>query len=340
MARVLVTGATGFIGRHLVPHLLKRGDRVRCLIHFKEERVPGAECVAGDITVPQTLHKAVAGIDVVYHLAGATLVTSAHRYRQINSMGTRNLGEACARLTSPPTLVFLSSLAAAGPTLANRPVREADLPAPISAYGRSKLLAERWLRQLAGRLPITLVRPPGVFGPGDPNMIGLFQTVRWGVNFIPGSVNHQLGFIYVDDLIESLPIAAEKGERLPAPQLSEDQVRGLYYLTLEERPTLETMGQIAAGILAEMGAAPGKASIRSIVIPPTVGKFIGRCNDFAARLAMRPLLLTSDKMREALAGSWICTSGKAHQAWGFSCRTSMAQGMHLTAQWYRRQGLL
>jgi dihydroflavonol-4-reductase len=333
MARVLVTGATGFIGRHLVRHLVKRGDRVRCLIHEKEARVADAECFPGDITLPVTLDRAIREVDVVYHLAGATVVASPHRYKAVNSLGTRHLGEACARLANPPVLVFLSSLAAAGPTIPDQPRREEDAPVPVSEYGRSKLQAEHYLRQVAGRLPITVLRPPGVFGPGDTNLLTLFKIARWGVNFIPGSVDQQLSFIYVDDLVEALPYAAEQGERLLDQGSGLDHARGIYFVAMEERCSLEGLGGLAAN-------AMGRDAVRPLVIPAWVGKIVTRTNDFLARLTMQPMLLTSDKMSEALAGSWICSSASARRAWGFTCRTRLAEGFQKTVRWYRQQGWL
>jgi dihydroflavonol-4-reductase len=348
MARVLVTGATGFIGRHLVRHLLSRGEHVRCLIHFKEERVAGAECVPGDITAPQSLTAVVQGVDIVYHLAGATVVTSPHKYKPINSLGTRNLAEACAGLEKPPLFMYLSSLAAAGPTTPNKPLREENPPAPVSEYGRSKLLGERFLQGLADRLPVTVLRPPGVFGPGDPNMVALFKSVRAGVNFVPGSRRQQLGFIYVSDLIEALLQAAEWGERLRDPSVGLDDPQGLYFVAMEERPTLEELGLLAASALGETSlgerhivSSPVLArAVRTVIIPARVGKILARVNDFLSRLTMQPMLLTSDKMREALAGSWICSSEKAKRAWGFTCQTELAEGLRQTVAWYRHKGML
>ena len=333
MARVLVTGGTGFIGRHLVAHLRALGDEVRCLIHEKEARVAGAECVRGDITVPASLVPALRGVKRVYHLAGATVVASPHRYKAVNTVGTRNIAAACVRLATPPVLLFLSSLAAAGPTTPNRPRREDDPPAPVSEYGRSKLLAERHLRRWAGRLPITVLRPPGVFGPGDPNTIKLFRMARHGVNLIPGSAEQQLDFIYVDDLVAAIPIAAARGERLSAYRVNADDARGVYFVAMDERPTIRDLGDIAGRVM-------GAASVRHVVIPHWASRLAARATDFVARLTMQPMLLTSDKMREALAGSWICSSVKAKGSLGFRCRTSLADGFAKTVEWYKRQGWL
>ncbi len=291
----------------------------------------GAECVRGDITVPASLVPALRGVERVYHLAGATVVASPHRYKAVNTLGTRNLVAACGRLATPPVLLFLSSLAAAGPSTPNRPRREEDVPAPVSEYGRSKLLAECQLRHWAGRLPITIVRPPGVFGPGDPNTIKLFQMARHGVNLIPGSAEQQLDFIFVDDLVAAIPMAAALGERLAASDA--DVGRGVYFVAMDERPSVRDLGDLA-------GRTMGTSFIRHVVIPPWAARFAARATDFVARLTMQPMLLTSDKMSEALAGSWICSSAKAKRAWGFACRTGLADGFAKTVAWYRRHGWL
>jgi len=335
MARVLVTGATGFIGRHLVGRLLERGDCVRCLIHEREERVADAECVHGDVTVPETLVKAVRNIDIVYHLAGATVVWSPHWYETINALGTRHVAEACADLPSPPVLVFLSSLAAAGPTTPDNPRREEDLAAPVSEYGRSKLLGERCLRRLARRLPCTVLRPPGVFGPGDTNVLPLFKSARWGVNFIPGNGEQRLSFIHVAELVRALPEAAERGERLSDERGADSQ--GVYFVALDEHVSLEELGQRAVDAVHD---GMGKKRVRSIVMPAPALKALARANDFYARLTKTPLLLSTDKIREAFAGSWICTSAKARRAWGFACRTGLCDGFQKTVQWYRERAWL
>src|SRR4051812_4649385 len=117
MVRALVTGATGFIGGHLVERLARDGAEVRCLVRSRRRATPalrlGASLVVGDVTDPQSLAAAVAGVDVVYHLAGATLAFGAADFRRVNAGGTANLAAACARLATPPVFVYVSSLAAA-----------------------------------------------------------------------------------------------------------------------------------------------------------------------------------------------------------------------------------
>ncbi len=193
MGKALVTGGSGLIGSHLVEHLLSEGDEVRVLLRdavrpgWLASATVGLDVVTGDITDSQALDRAVHGVDVVYHVAGRTLSFSEGGFNQVNQAGTANVAAACARRTSPPVLVAVSSLAAAGPSLPGRPRVEDDRPAPITAYGRSKLRGEEALRNYASQVPITIIRPPGVFGPREPYFLGMFKLVWRGWHVTVGS---------------------------------------------------------------------------------------------------------------------------------------------------------
>jgi nucleoside-diphosphate-sugar epimerase len=337
MPRVLVTGGTGFIGRHLVRRLAAEGHQIRCLIRRPE--LPdflaplAVECVGGDVTLPDTLAPALRGIEIVFHLAGATLPVKRHAYREANAEGTRHLAEACARLTSPPVVVFLSSLAAAGPSPDNHAVTEEDPPRPISAYGRSKLAAECNLLALSDRLPITVLRPPSVIGPGDPFVVRMFRLARRGLNLIPGLRTFRTSWIYIDDLLEALLLAARSGQRLAPGADGRCRAQGLYYVAVDEQPTVTEVAELAASV-------QGRHRVHTIHVPALVCRLAAAFNDVRTRLIGRTYWLNLDKIGEALAGSWICTTDKTKRELGFSCRTDLRTGFELTVQWYREQGWL
>ena len=138
MAHVLVTGASGFIGGHLAKSLTRRGHRVRCLVRRTSDvthlQPLAVELAYGDLAAATDWKPILADIDVVYHVAGKTCALRAQSLMDVNCQGTSQLARACADLTTPPTLVLMSSLAAAGPSRTDCPRRETDPPCPVSRY--------------------------------------------------------------------------------------------------------------------------------------------------------------------------------------------------------------
>ena len=142
MVRVLVTGATGFIGSNLTAHLVERGDEVTCLVGGSSRREPlerlGVRFAVGDVRDAAAVRAAVRGADVVYHLAGIITAFRPAEMMEVNAEAFRNVAAGCADCETPPTLVAVSSLAAVGPSPPDRARTESDPPAPVSHYGRAK----------------------------------------------------------------------------------------------------------------------------------------------------------------------------------------------------------
>lgn len=182
MTKVLISGATGFIGTHLAQAAVSQGYDVTCLMHrtLPSQRLDrlSVRRVCGNVTDRDSLAAAVQGQDIVFHLAGCVKAIQPCRFYEINEQGTRNIAEVCAARTTPPVLIVVSSLAAAGPSSPERPRREDDdPPRPVSHCGRSKLAGENAARQLADRVPTTIVRPPVVFGEGDPATCEIYRPI-------------------------------------------------------------------------------------------------------------------------------------------------------------------
>jgi nucleoside-diphosphate-sugar epimerase len=317
--------------------LTASNTEVRCLLHIGEGIGPlsglDVELVRGDITRPDTMGSMFRGVDVVYHLAGRTLAFSAEDFHRVNAEGTRLVAEACARQATPPVLVFVSSLAAAGPSPFDHPRDEAEPARPVSHYGRSKQAAEGALKRLSDRLPITVLRPPGVFGPREPYMLGLFRSVRRGVSFVPCLTPFRLSLIDVRDLVEALLLAAARGRRLSPEPGDEDESasRGIYFVASPETPTFHELGQ-------EIARALGRRPVRTVRLPGSFGYALAGFAEVAARLRGRPFLLNFDKMREAVAGSWTCRTERAARELEFHPGASLSERLRQTAEWYRENG--
>lgn len=339
ISTVFVTGASGFIGTHLVNELVGRGCHVRCLVRPSTAADHltrlGIERIAGTLTDPTTYDHALRGCDTVFHLGGLVTAARVGDLFAVNGEGTAGLADACARLDTPPRLMLLSSLSAAGPPRIERAFRdETDPPRPISHYGRSKRAGEIAVQQRADRLPVTVIRPGIVYGPGDPKVAALFQAIhRTRVHFVVGFQTPRLSLIHVDDLVDLAIRAAEKGETVAHHPDGDYSSRG-YYLACDDRdhPTYWQFGQRIATALGH-----------GVFVWP-LWRWVGRTVGFVSQTVLKPAanrnLLTLDKVREATAWSWACSGAKARGDLGFAPRLSLDERLRDTAAWFREHDWL
>lgn len=333
MAQVLVTGSTGFVGAHTVGHLVSAGHHVRCLVRPQSDRSRiGSEHVefaVGDISDRDSIKKALEDIDVVYHLSGATKCLKASSLYQVNAGGTENLLASCAERMSPPTVVCVSSLAAAGPSTVDCPRMESETPQPVSHYGRSKLAGEAAASHFADRVPLSIVRPPIVMGEYDRDGLAMFKGIAsLGLHCISGFADHRFSVIHAADLAVALHEVATRGERVA----KEGPVgNGVYFVDGSEKPTYAALGSM-------IGEALGRQSVHMIRIPQPLLWTIAFGNELVSQISRRPHVLSRDKVREAGAGSWTCCVDKISRELGFAPRKTLQQRLNQTALWYRRQG--
>jgi nucleoside-diphosphate-sugar epimerase len=325
---VLVTGASGFIGVHLVRLLVARGHPVSCLVrptsHVKELLAAGARLVTGDVNDRAGIARAIAlsNARVVFHLAGLVRAMSPGDFMRVNGEGVEAVAAACTEQARRPVLLLVSSLAAAGPS-GEAPKIESDPPLPVSDYGRSKFAGERAAARYAGALPITIVRPCPVFGAGDRGMYEIFNAVaRSGIHVVHGRGDWRISLIAVADLVECIVLAAENGERL----VPDGSGRGIYFGGAEDLSHVEIGVAIAQAL--------EKKSPRIVRVPKGLIRVAGFCGDVVSRIRRRPGWVSSDKISELLAGSWTCSSAKARRQLGWSPAAPLADRLRETAQWY------
>jgi nucleoside-diphosphate-sugar epimerase len=337
MARVLVTGASGFIGTKLTERLVARGDDVTCLVRSSSKRELleplGVRFALGDVRDADAVRAAVRGSEIVYHLAGLVTAIRAADLMEVNAAAFRNVLSACAESAPPPALVYVSSLAAAGPSPPDRPRTEGDPAEPVSNYGRAKRTAELIAEEFAARVPITIVRPPIVFGEGDPMMCKLFRPIfRFGVHVALGIARSRYSLIHVRDLVDALVLCAERGTRL-APSGSGKELNpppGYYFVATDEQPTFAELGSL-------IGNSLGRRSVRILRTPGTVALWTGAAMaEAVARLRGQPNIFSFDKVREAAAGSWVCSPQTIRLDLGFSPQAPFIERLRQTADWYRQ----
>jgi nucleoside-diphosphate-sugar epimerase len=345
MAKTLVTGANGFIGSHLVRALLAQGHEVTCLVRRSSqlERLADLDVhfAYGDLGDRESLAAAVRGQEVVFQLAGCFLVRRTADFYRANEEGVRNVAWACAQPDSPPVLVQVSSLAASGPSEGGRPRVESDPPAPVSHYGRSKWAGELAARAWAHRVPTTIVRPGIVFGESDRAMWLVFRPIgRFGIHLVPGWRTHRVSLIHAADLANLIILAAQRGRRVPgnaagtpqAPAGGADAGQGCYFAACGEDPTYAELGR---GMAAALGRRVWVVHAGPLVVWTVAGVSVAW-----SRLCHSPAYFTWDKAREALAGSWVCSTRAAAEELGFVPAAPLAERLRQTARWYRDNGWL
>jgi nucleoside-diphosphate-sugar epimerase len=335
MAKVLVTGGSGFVGRHLVAALAARGDEVTCLVRSSSKadhlQALGVRLVFGDVVTPDGLPAIVAGQDVVYHLAGRTVALKDRQFYEVNRRGAAHMVHACARQETPPVLVHISSLAAAGPAVGERPRVESDPASPVSHYGRSKRSGEHAVESLAHRVPITIVRPPIVFGEADRMSLPMFAgPIRFGIHLAPGLKPRRFSLIHAHDLVQLLILAAERGKRLPplgGPRDSAGQ--GYYFAACEQDPSYADLGRLIAE----------SAGRRVLVLPTAIPlvRTVAAVSDVLAHMSRHPLMMNTDKVREIAAGSWLCSAEAARRDLGFQVAAPLFERLRQTTEWYRQE---
>jgi len=334
--KVFVTGATGFIGAHLARALLDSGYRVSCLTRHKSPTgrlaTLDVEHFSGSLEDAEGLRQGIRDADIVIHLAGLTKHLSSQELLRVNGQGTANLAKACAVQTSPPVLVVVSSLAAAGPAIANRPRVETDPVGPTSAYGRSKRAGELAAAGYAGRVPISIVRPPIVFGEGDKEMLALYRPIRWlGVAPAPGRNVRRMSMIHAADLCHGLIAVVERGARLRPQGLESDpDSTGVYFLAEDRAPTYAEWGQLIADSL-------GRRRYRCVPTPEAVLWGAAGLADAWAHIRRQRGIFSIDKVREATAGSWVCSSDRAKHELEFDIKASLEERFSETTRWYQRE---
>jgi nucleoside-diphosphate-sugar epimerase len=318
---ILVTGGTGFIGSHLLERLSASGVPVRCLLRQRKKPrslPPGVEPVFGDLTSGEGVEDALRGATIVIHLAGVTKALTVADFYSGNVRTTGILVRALAGRAI--RLVHVSSLSAIGPSRDGTPVAEEEPPHPLTHYGKSKLEAERLVRELAPEAVI--VRPPVVYGPRDTDVFQLLKSISQGLVIEISGGDRWFSAIYVDDLVDGLLAAAES-----------PRAEGRAYFLAHPQPT--TWRELSSAAARVMACRP-----RTLRVPVPVGNAVGYAAEVWSRLTRKPGIVSREKVAEAQCRWWTCDTRRATAELGFEAKTTLEAGLAVTLGWYKEAGWL
>lgn len=325
--RVAVTGGTGFLGAHLTETLLGRGHEPICLVRPTSDRrhldALGVAQLPGSMDDPRALERLVQDSDAVVHGAGTIAARDAPGYHAVNAAGTKRLLEVCKRQT-PERVVYVSSLAAKGPSPTPRPEPADAPPKPVSHYGHSKLAGEQALEAYAEETGsgALIVRPPALYGPRDRGLLGLLKIARRG--YFPAIVpaNAHVSMLYGPDCADFIVTMLEKeksGMSLFEP------ADGLPYTDAVLR---ETIAQ-----------AMGDKRLRPLSVPGPLLTGAAHLAHLVAGFRGQTSMLNPDKVKELRSKHWVSDTSSV-EGFGWQAKTPLLEGLKRTRAWYEKEGWL
>ena len=322
--RILLTGGSGFVGSYVAEQLSELGHTVRALVRPSSdkrtlEKIKGLEFASGAVEKPDTLTAAVQGCEVVIHVAGLVKARSPAEFFAVNEQGTKNL-LAAAETAGVKKFVYVSSLAAIGPSLDGKPVADDATPNPVSHYGKSKLAGERAVLAAKERLQVTVIRPPMVYGPRDHETLAFFTSVKNGVLPLLGDGQNTLSMIYGEDCARAITLAAVTDTPSGRTYFVED---GNVY--------------VWKSALAAVEKAMGKRAFVRVGLPMFVIQISAALSQVWGKLTNTAQMLTLDKVNELKQPHWVCSGEGARKELGWVPQTMWEAGVQKAADWYRAE---
>ena len=325
--KILITGASGFIGSFIVEEALKQGFETWAAVrkssskeYLQDERIHFIELnLSSKAQLIEQLRPHQ--FDYVVHAAGVTKCLNKADFHRINTEGTKNLVDALLDLQMPlKRFVFLSSLSVFGAIKERLPydeIREDDTPQPNTEYGRSKLEAERYIDSIGSRIPYIILRPTGVYGPKEKDYFMMAKSIKQHIDFAVGYQRQDITFVYVTDVVQAVFLALEKGETGRKYFLSDGQV---YQSTTFSDLIHEELGR------------PWWLRITAPVWVLRIVTFFG---EYIGHITGKVTALNNDKYNILRQRNWRCDIEPARRELGFEPKVQLKEGVKTTIQWYK-----
>ncbi len=327
--KILITGASGFVGSHLVDKLLSHGHEVFALVRTPSKMIkvnhPSLIIIKGELNTqsPDWISMLPHDLQACIHTAGIVHSFEENQFDRINHLATSALLKALEeKFNGPFKFLLISSLAAAGPSFLDEKKDETQPDFPISAYGLSKKNAEIALKNFSNKNWInSIIRPPMVIGPRDQAVLDIFKMVRDGFILLPGidSKRKQYSFVCVHDLVETILLQIESDKSL------------LLYSAHESTVSFEQMIQ-------EIKKQLHKKRIIFLPIPFLLIKFFAWILKLVWRIYPHSLRLTPDKIKELQATSWTCDARESQMSLGQTYHYDFSKTVAITLRDYKERG--
>lgn len=328
---ILITGATGFIGSFIVEEALRRGMNVWAAVrrtsstaYLQDKRIKLIELDFGN---KDSMKRQMAGLEFHYvvHAAGVTKCLHAQDFFRVNTDGTKNLVHALIESGMPlRRFVFVSSLSVFGPVRDREPLQDitpADKPCPNTAYGRSKLAAERFLDTLKD-FPYIVLRPTGVYGPRERDYFMMAKSIKGHTDFAVGYKPQYLTFVYVADVVQAVFLALEGGRQ-----------GGRYFLSDGQVYSSTDFSDLIRRYL-------GNPWVLRIKAPVWVLRVVTFCGEYIGRITGRVTALNNDKYNIMKQRNWRCDISAAVSELGYKPEYNLDRGVRLSMEWYKDNGWL
>ena len=330
--KILITGASGFIGSFIVEEALRQGLDTWAAVRksssrafLQDERIHLIEL---NLSSEETLKEQLSNhqFDYVVHAAGVTKCLHKEDFRRINTEGTKNLVQALvATQKGLKRFIYLSSLSIMGAIREQQPyqeIREDDEARPNTAYGQSKLDAENWLKSLQPQFPYVILRPTGVYGPRERDYFMMAKSIKAHTDFAVGFKQQDITFVYVTDVVQAIFLAMEKG-----------QTGRCYFLSDGEVYQSSTFSDL---IRKELG---NPWWIR-ITAPIWLLRIITCCGEYIGRMTGKVTALNNDKYYIMRQRNWRCDIQPACRELGYEPQVKLEEGVKRSITWYKENGWL
>lgn len=331
MKKILITGASGFVGGFFVEEALKRNYDVYAGVRSSSNRkylvnpkITFFESALSDKKSLKEALKKYGKFDYLIHNAGTTKTCQKDGFDKVNFQFTKNLIEALQEINAiPEKFIYISSLAAYGPgdekTL--EPIKDSDTPQPISLYGESKLKAEKYIKSLDG-FPYLIFRPTGVYGPREKDYYLSYKMIKQGLETYIGTSQQHITFIYVKDL-----------SRLIFDSFETTISGKSYFVTDLKKYTTKEFNDIVKRILQK--------KTLSIVFPKSIVKVLALISEKLSCIFLGKVpTLNTEKFKEISSLNWLCESGDLVQDFDFKAEYDLEKGVQESIAWYKKEGLL